>query len=571
LSQQRARAVEYPRVAPAIATEAIARIHDFHRALADANSDPAWWYLPLSEWQPAMSALPQAIELEARIHSLKQSSAAGSYVLTVQDDVTASYLLTRFKRQIGFSVVANLSDRLHWVVKNAKRHLLRWINSAIWLFENLKTVRQSADYRANPTELDTLLISRLEPGTTTGERWRDRYLGDLPHEAMQRTGSIALLVRAAGHPAEQVQQARSFKGFPVFLFGSLLQARDVFSVLRKALAFNLKTDGTESALGIAARREARSHVRAIADWLLIEKSVERLLSTSKPRQIVCMQENSAWEHAVVQATRKQHPDALLVGFFHCPVMPSAFRYRTRADVRDRRPLFRRTVGLGFAHRQALLHLGEWAPLLTGGAYAFRNPQLDGCLAINRAISDRAFTVLVALGGMFDNVAFLRWLTQALKPVAGVVIEIKPHPAYDSAAILRAAGIAIDDRTIHISKDEAMDRALAGADVMIYKGSTVGFSALAAGVPVIHVDDGGLATDDALFASGGLSRSVSSAEELRSVIAELRRQSTQQREEWTRRARAYVRSYYDVSTAAREAVLADLFPVRNEPVLLRSPC
>lgn len=571
LSETRERAIRIPAVDRAIAAETIQRIHDFHRTLADANSDPVWWYLPVSEWQPAMSALPQAIELEARLSSLKQSGAVGSYVLTIRDDVIAFYLLARFKGQVGLSVFADRADRLGWAAKKVKRRLLRWINSAAWLFENLSTVRRSADGRSIPVELDTLLISRIESGAIAEKRWRDRYLGDLPHEAMKCTGSAALLVRAAGNPAAQVQQVRLFRSFPVFLLGSLLRARDVFSALRKALAFDLKTGWAEPVLAAAARREARNHVRAIADWLLIERSVERFLSVSKPRQIVCMQENSSWEHAVVQAARRRCPDASLIGFFHCPVMPSAFRYRTRADIRDRRPLFRQVVGLGPAHRQALLELGEWAPLMTKTAYAFRNPQLDGCLAIERIVSDRAFTVLVALGGMFDNVAFLRWLMQALQPIAGLVIEIKPHPAYDSAAILREAGVIPDGRTIRVSKDEAMDKALADVDVMICKGSTVGFSALAAGVPVIHVDDGGLASDDALFASSGLSRSVSTAESLRSAISDVRQQSPQQRQEWTSRARAYVRSYYDVSTAAREAVLADLFPVRSEPVLLRSPC
>lgn len=555
--------LELPPVANDIAERAIASIHDFHRALADANNDALWWYLPLSEWQPFMSVLPAAVDLAARIATLASRGCKGRYVIRVADATTTYYLMERFRNHTSIAVSADIADRAFWIMDRAKGIPRRWFNSLAWLWENLRAVNTNREDVSVPATLDTLLISRLEaaPIAKLSDHWEDLYLGDLPDEAQRRTGSAALLLRTAGNSKKQSQQGAAFRDFPIITVGSLLRPRNVLAILFRALRFRVKTGHAEPVLGRAARREARNHVRAIADWLLIEVAVERLLSQCKPRQIICMQENSGWEHAVVRAARRQRPEAILVGFFHCPVMPSAFRYRTRADVRDRRPLFQRIFPLGQAHRDALLRLGEWKPLLADRGYAFRNPQLDDCLALHVVPSMRPFTILVLLGGAFDNAVFLRWVAEALRPLDDVVVEIKSHPAYDPQSVLRRAGIAVDGKRFRLTAEVAMDRALTGSDVVVYKGTTVCFAALAAGVPLIHVGDGGVATDDTLFASDGLSESVSTAADFRAQIARLRAQGPQQRKSWAERARAYVREYYDMSASAREAVLNDLFPER----------
>jgi hypothetical protein len=561
LSAPRADGVEFPPVAPNVAEWAIASIHDLHRALADANADPLWWYLPLAEWQPFMSALPQAIELEARITTLARQSSRTSYVMTTVDPTVARYLSDRFRGGAMVSIRSDFLDRVIWRLRGIKTVPLRWVNGLAWLRENLRMAGNGPSGRGIPANLDSLLISRLEAGSSTipAHHWKDRYLGELPYLVQHRTGSAALLLRAAGNSAAQARRVAAFSDFPVIVLGSLLRARDIVSILFRSLRFRLRLGGAEPVLARAARREARSHVRAIADWLLIEVATERLLAICNPRQIICMQENSGWEQAVVHAAQRVRPRAVTVGIFHCPVMPSAFRYRTRADVRDRRPLFHTTVSLGPAHAVALRRLGDWGPLLASTGYAFRSPQLDACLALDAGPSDRPFKLLVVLGGAFDNVAFLRWIAAALEALHDIVIEIKPHPAYDPQPVLRAAGIAVEDGRFRLSKSEAMDRVLSDADVLIYKGSTVAFAGLAAGVPVIHVGDGGLASDDALFASDGLSVSVATPEQLVAEIVRLRQQRPEQREAWAARARDYLRSYYDVSVPAREAVLTQCFP------------
>src|SRR5690606_2895041 len=125
---------------------------------------------------------------------------------------------------------------------------------------------------------------------------------------------------------------------------------------------------------------------------------------------------------------------------------------------------------------------------------------------------------------------------------------------DHRPALAQAGIDLADKRFLLSPHRKMDLALGEADVLIYKGTTVCFAALAAGVPVIHVNDGGVASDDVLFDAGELAVSIGDAAALGREIEKIRAQARDSREDWVTRARSYVREYYDLSTESRDAAL-----------------
>ena len=562
-------AVELPRVDGDVAELAIESIFDLHRSLADRNASKAWWYLPVAEWQPNMSELPAALELAARLETLGRK-ARGRFVLTVSPQVTATYLKERFSAHAAVAIISDRKSQLHWALRRAKAAILRLLNALVWLIENVRHVRSVRRIRRAPPipgHVHTLFVSRIEAGflPPSDGVWRDAYLGPLPAEGLKRTGSVALMLRNGGDPAEQVKAADDFKGFPVAFIFEFLSLGDVWHCLRRAWRFRLHSGATRDPLARAALIESYGHVRALADWFVVERAMRNLLRTVAPRQIVCMQENSNWEFAVETAANETSPKPRTVGFFHCPVMPSAQRYRTRADVLQRRPNFDLTITLGSAMRSALLRLGDWAPILSSRQYAFRNPNIEKCLSLPVRAPSAHLRLLVVLGGAFDNGRFLDWVKSATSAVESLTIVIKPHPSFDHRPVLAAAGIDLSDRRFVLSPHSAMDLALGEADVLLYKGTTACFAALAAGVPVIHVGDGGIASDDALFDAGGLSISVSDPDDFASALSQLRAQTLPARQAWAKDAREYVRQYYDLSVDSCEKALAQLFST-SSPVL-----
>lgn len=211
-------------------------------------------------------------------------------------------------------------------------------------------------------------------------------------------------------------------------------------------------------------------------------------------------------------------------------------------------------------RNALLRIGDWAPTLSAEHYAFRNPDLADCLALPIRQPGTPLRLLVVLGGVFDNGRLLAWVKSATAPVDNLTVVIKPHPSFDHRPALAQAGIDFADGRFVMSPHRKMDLALGDADVLLYKGTTVCFAALAAGVPVIHVNDGGIASDDVLFDADDLGISVGDQTTLVGEIERIRAQTFESREAWAKRARAYVSDYYDLTAKSRAAALGRLFPI-----------
>ena len=122
-----------PEVRPEISEATITRIHDLLSALATANRDGRWWYLPVSEWQEVMSALPMAVEWEARIASLVPGLEGHRLVLTIPNAFQAAYLLRQFSGHPQITVSAQFRDRASWWLDRAKTRPRRWVNMTRWL------------------------------------------------------------------------------------------------------------------------------------------------------------------------------------------------------------------------------------------------------------------------------------------------------------------------------------------------------------------------------------------------------------------------------------------------------
>lgn len=567
VSDQRADAEELPPVPRDLCHSAIQSIHDLHRELADNNLGSTWCYLPVAEWQPVMSVLPTALELGERLGALARQEPR-RFVLAVPSPVVAGYLQNRFAADGGVAIVMDWKSRLRWTTRRAKAVILRAVNAIAWLAENAQYVRKLRKVRTVPVlprRIDTLFISRIETGQSPRPDgvWRDTYLGSLPADGYARTGSVAILLRNGGDPLRHINSIAGFTKFPAALVFECLSLWDICECLLRAGRFRLKIGDTRSALGRAAAEESRGHLRALADWFVVEQAVRNFLRISVPRQIVCMQESSSWEFAIVRAASDVCPEARTFGFFHCPVMPSAHRYRTRPDILARRPSFGTTITLGSAMRNALLRLGDWESLLSIEHFAFRNPELEKCLALPIRMPSAHLRLLVVLGGMFDNARFLAWVKDATSSFENLTIVVKPHPSFKYQSVLAEAGVDVSDRRFALSPHREMDRALGNVDILVYKGTTACFASLAAGVPVIHVGDGGIATDDALFDAEDLSISVGDRASMVREITRLRSQTLEARQAWAARARAYVREYFDLSAESRDAVLDYLFPASLE--------
>ena len=116
-----------PRISPLARAEGHRRLMALIEDLAKLNPNPDWWYLPVSEFQPVMSRVLDAVELQAHLRTLFEQPLAGEarFVLTVSDPFIAQYLMRTCNAQ------ADWRDQLTWAAERARNNLgptlIEWV------------------------------------------------------------------------------------------------------------------------------------------------------------------------------------------------------------------------------------------------------------------------------------------------------------------------------------------------------------------------------------------------------------------------------------------------------------
>lgn len=552
---------ELPPIPEAKRDKLLNRIKDVLVLLQSSNHNPDWWYLPVSEVQPNMSLLLPALELEVQIEELIEQFPNKKFVISIPNEMMGRYLIDCFRGRENINVYADFRDRCLWTYRSLKRSGFRYLNIFLWLLEKSKHLKaQEPAKKIENQKVDYLFVSRLEADCLLPQEsfftkeWHDRYLGSLLEECLEADKKIVLLARPGVDPVGLSRTAGRWDRFDLFTTFQMISSRDLFQIVRRCLAFRLEIED-QSPLSELLYKESRNQLCALADCMLVEAAVDALTDPVKPEKVISMQENSVWEYGVIQAVRKKKLPAQLVGYFHCPIMPNALRYHHDERLHQR-PMFDAIIPLGEEMRQSLCSLGPWPHVLPYG-YGFRNPDIEACYDLQHRSGRTVCNIVILLGGMFDNGTFLKWVVNAVTPVSDVKILIKGHPVYGSHKAVVDAGISLGgdiEDISHLSLSEAM----AEADIIVYKGTTACLSSLAAGIPVIHVDHGGVQTDDTLFNAQNLKCSCSRPEDFRTAIGKYREMPTSQKEAWRVKAKKYVESYYDLSEKSRNQVLDFIF-------------
>jgi hypothetical protein len=540
-----------------IKKETIEEIHDFLFQLALSNkNNHRYWYSPVSELQPFISNVFKAIELRAFIRSTIKNSKELFYYKNAN-----IFLLKFLKNALDKTTTINygMKEDIKYIFYSFKYFILRYFNLFIWLGLNIFQTLRSRKPKEIPNHLDVLLFSRFENSCETmlgnSDRWYDNYLGELPH--LLSKYKIAVIGRCGGNPRKISLGIEKFKKFPLITIFQLLRIRDVLGVFFETLFFKLATKFViDKNLAQLAYVESLNHGSVIADGLLVEKALKIFLEQCKVKKIITMQENCSWENAIVVARNAVSPETQVLGYFHCPVMPSSFRYHIRKDVLSLKPHPDKILTLGPQMSKALRKLGDWHELLIDG-YAFRGPGLQEISGQIKAPSSSILKVLVLLGGNFDNVNFLKWIESATKNFDSLKCQflIKGHPRLPADEYLKKAAIKYGKNKIFdaLRNDINWSEILSKVDCVLFKGTTAGFAGFCAGLPTIHFCHGGLLSDNVFFNTHDLCTTVYDERDLYHCLSAIKKQKHVNPVK-SRKMREYALTYYDQTKESKNKII-----------------
>ncbi len=359
---------------------------------------------------------------------------------------------------------------------------------------------------AVPNEADVILISMMDMASARSSPWRDTYLGFLHDELADRSERVLSLCGIIGEPSA-VMGARAAAdpgGVAVMTMGHWFTFTDVLAAAWRAVTASLTwprdldLNGRNLLPGLKAEiRHARGH---IVENLLYRRAVNNVLARYPSARIVHQYENNPWERAVAQAIRDHGRGTPSIGFLHCAILPSHFKYGiTEAEIQVR-PGPDRIVCTGPKAREVFLSLGEHDPKrvlagcdLRGSARKMKAPTLppDG-------------DVLVVLENLPSMTRFLQFVHEAAaQDHSSRRWVARAHPGLPLEDLAAQSGIDIRNGPISAAPDGELDDALASAAAVVYQSTTVAITALRCGIPVVKVDMDVLVNDDPLFACSHL--------------------------------------------------------------------
>lgn len=528
--------------------------HDFLFEMANSNKkNDCYWYTPLSEMQPFMSSVYRAIEKKEAL-KIELKGSSGNFICCDSDIFLLNFLKKSLKSflKINFS----FTNRYQYYLRHLKTIILRYSNLLFGLKTHFGYWLKIKRANKIPKELDILFVSRFEhdrESLNSQTCWHDTYMGELPN--LLKNQKIALIGRCGGNPHKIALALENFKDFPIWTIYHFIDLKDFFKILYKTLSFKLKINLVKDKfLAKFAYQESRNHCRAIIDCLIVEHALVNFLTKVPIKKIVFIQENAAWENAVIIARNQASKSTYVFGYFQCPVLPSSFRYRMRQDILELKPHADKILTLGSAMSEAMKKLGEWGDLLQDG-YAFRSPELkEISLTVNpRSLPQDKISILVLLGGNYDNVLLLKWLQAASLKFDGLKCQfvVKGHPRLPASIFLDRAQIPYGfDKLFNIVEHGShFQDLIPKVHCVFFKGTTAGFIGLAAGIPTIHFCHNGLASDNVLFNAKDVVYTVKNHKEFKKCLEQIANSDTE-----NLNARKYALSYYDQSDDSKRKIL-----------------
>jgi len=370
-----------------------------------------------------------------------------------------------------------------------------------------------------PKGNDALIVTVSSDELLQPERSiRDFIFGEFPSDLAKAGCKNVMLAQLTGQIQPASGRAHALPPPPMRTFVDLARLGDVFFAILRAASWCPKIGLIKSSLGVHVATLLR-HDAKICRWrdlpaaFLLRAVLGRMLDRNPQAVLVHPFENNGWEHACQSATRAR--GSVTVAFQHNALVPSsekmyASRYRPRPN---------RIVAMGKAAKAMLCDTFGYSEEMVDVGYAMRQSAIYDHVPKTVA-PKKVRRILVLLQGATDSVALINLLADAFSDQDEYWVTLRPHPAISLAGQLQKTKLAKIRSPFRASKERDLYVDIFNHDVAVSVGSTAGWEAAALGVPVVHMDLGGGASNNPMFAEPALCRTAGDAKELIKALREI---------------------------------------------------
>jgi hypothetical protein len=391
--------------------------------------------------------------------------------------------------------------------------------------------------------------------------YTDPYFGWLAEALRKRGFRVAFVLRYSRHGgisedfAKQLLTTGERMIFPELLIDAGVQR----ACRKQAAAFVPQIPADMEVEGVPFARLARQEDDELrsthAKNLTYAALVERLAQAGvRPRLLIHLFEGDAWEKVLAFAARRHLPEARVVGYDNMNMSRLTLSLYPAQVELGRRPLPDRIVTNGPAFHEVLLTEGMPPDLVRVGC-GLRHADLWDGSRPRRVRAREQVVVLVAPEFLLNRATELvEKAVEAFGGDARYEVVVKYHPLTELRAVESLSAEAARHGNVVFSRSK-IGELLPEADLVLYTYSSVGYEALAQGVPPVFVQSETDLDLDQLEPFADLRWAARTAQELRAAARSLNSLKPDERDAWRVRAQEAVRSVLaPIGEAGVEAVL-----------------
>jgi len=468
---------------------------DYIGKLNRENKSLRWWASSVSERSPYNS--------KTFLHSC--------YIKTCTDILKKypdeSFVVFVEKRAVRQSLLKNIEDRnlehrgeFMESFRGAFRNLRHFILYKGWflLSSVYRTVTAKYAYRMQKRfipQRSLVMIHTWVDKRSFDEKgaYRESYFGKLPEYLKKHSKNVVIVPHILGTVPYRETVNKMVKSDLVFLLPhSSLSVSDVFKVFFETLvnkpkkAVFLRFENIEISELIFEDLKNDWNGARVAFDLLIYHFVQRLKEKRIPIDtVIYPYENQIWEKVLCAAMRRFYPSAYLVGYQHTTIYKMYLNYFLSKHEVDILPFPNKIITNGRRYKKVLTESGyPEGKVVQGGAirYAY---SLKPSAHEDRKKVDKHVVLVTPSVGEADAVELIWKVLKAYGSRDEYKVIIKCHPTMPFERISKRLKVELP-RHFSISDRSVVDL-LKESDVLLYTYSTTCVEAIAAGVPVVHVE------------------------------------------------------------------------------------
>lgn len=528
----------------------------------EAGEDSVWWYTWCSSRDRFHSRILADMELITRFNKACEQGLPGNLILLCPDPYLAGALRQTCKRN-GIVPHLGMIDRLRWMGRRSRMKLAPVVNGAkvcgkaFLSKRSTRKVKVSLE-RARQAPHRFVLVTWIKGKNLSESRPpSDTFFGRLPEFLAGHDRSVVVFGDTLdGVPPSQPSGSADSLS-PVLTTGQFITNWDLVMAFARGFLSSPRIHQTlkaeESYLGPLVRRDIHANRASIVYGLVLEKALRRLIKEVRPTQIIHICENNPWERACARAAAAVNPQTEVTGYMHCAVLLSHTKIVITEQEKKVRPRPGRIICTGPRARDIMVRFGGHSPDEVVAGCALRHEYLVG-IPCRDGLRRPVRNILVVLEGLPTMAQLVRLVHDALHREKGYRTVIRPHPAYPFQRTLLNAGLTESGLgNISVSTHSSIMEDFEEADLVVYKGSTAAIEAGYMGIPLVHVKQQNLLTDDPLFEVASLKQVVEKPEGLVPAIESFSSMDDDEFRQQHLRLRRYINEYLTMPSPEHTSV------------------